>query len=76
MPIEGEDPWLSSTPLPPCAVPAAWMAGFSHLFHRLVDRFVQWNNARITRNALSQLSAHELNDIGLTPGDIDALTRR
>lgn len=49
---------------------------FSHLFHRLVDRFVQWNNARITRNALSQLSAHELNDIGLTPGDIDALTRR
>lgn len=32
-----------------------------------------WNDARVTRNALSNLSAHELEDIGLCRGDIDAL---
>ena len=30
-----------------------------------------WNDARITRKSLSQLSARELDDIGLTYGDID-----
>lgn len=30
-----------------------------------------WNDARVTRNALSKLSARELDDIGLVPGDIE-----
>ena len=38
--------------------------------------FAAWNDARLTRNSLAQLSAHELEDIGLTPGDIDTVSRR
>ena len=34
-----------------------------------------WNSARITRNALSKLSARELDDIGLCRGDIDRIGR-
>ncbi|MBT8418996.1 MAG: DUF1127 domain-containing protein [Silicimonas sp.] len=34
-----------------------------------------WNDTRRTRHILSQLTAHELDDIGLSRGDIDALTR-
>lgn len=30
-----------------------------------------WNDARVTRNALAQLSDRELEDIGLVRGDID-----
>lgn len=40
------------------------------------DKLIKWNDSRITRNALSQLSARELNDIGLVPGDIDRISRR
>ncbi len=35
-----------------------------------------WNDERITRNSLSKLSARELDDIGLTPGDISETARR
>ncbi len=35
-----------------------------------------WNDARKTQKILSRLSAHELNDIGLTPADVEAMTRR
>lgn len=35
-----------------------------------------WNDARITRNSLSQLSARELDDIGLSRGDIDLVASR
>lgn len=34
-----------------------------------------WNDARITRKALSKLSDRELDDIGLCRGDIETLTR-
>jgi len=30
-----------------------------------------WNDARVTRNALSKLSNHELDDLGLSRGDIE-----
>lgn len=40
------------------------------------DHLTSWNQARRTRNTLSRLSAHELEDIGLTPGDIDQITGR
>ncbi len=41
-----------------------------------VNRLTAWNNARRTRNVLSQLSAHELSDIGLSRGDVDTIGRR
>ena len=39
----------------------------------LVARISAWNQARRTRAALSRLSAHELDDIGLSRGDIDRI---
>ena len=42
----------------------------------LFTAVIRWNDARITRNALSQLSLRELNDIGLVPGDIERIARR
>ena len=47
---------------------------------RLVDgimnfktNMVEWNESRQTRKALSQLSAAQLEDIGVTRADIDKL---
>jgi uncharacterized protein YjiS (DUF1127 family) len=34
---------------------------------------VAWSDARVTRNALSSLSDRELEDIGLSRGDIAAV---
>lgn len=42
----------------------------------VVGRFNAWNDARRTRNALSKLGVHQLEDIGLVPGDIDRITDR
>lgn len=47
--------------------------------HRVATLFgtiADWNDARRTRKVLSQLSSHELDDIGLTRGDIDAIARQ
>jgi len=38
--------------------------------------FVAWNDARATRNALSRLNDRELNDIGLSRGDINLIGGR
>ena len=35
-----------------------------------------WNDARVTRKSLSKLSARELDDIGLSYGDIETITSR
>ncbi len=40
-----------------------------------VGVFKVWNDARITRKALSKLSDRELDDIGLCRGDIEMLGR-
>ena len=37
----------------------------------VVGRIAAWNDARVTRKALSQLSDRELDDLGLNRGDID-----
>ena len=37
---------------------------------------IRWNDARVTRKALSQLTVRELNDIGLAAGDIERIARR
>ena len=44
----------------------------------LVSGIIHWNETRRTRAALSQLTAHELDDIGLSRGDIESIgnTRR
>lgn len=39
----------------------------------LVSDIAHWNEVRRTRAALSKLSAHELEDIGLSRGDIDSI---
>ena len=43
---------------------------------RAWTRLADWNDARITRSMLSRLSAHELDDIGLCRGDIEAIALR
>ncbi len=47
--------------------------GLRAFFQRLVASISAWNDARLTRKALSQLSDRQLEDIGLTRGDIDRL---
>lgn len=37
--------------------------------------FQAWNDARVTRKALSKLSDRELDDIGLCRGDLDSIGR-
>ncbi len=52
-------------------------AGFSatRIISDLVANFAIWNDARITRKALSRLSNRELDDLGLCRGDIDDIAR-
>lgn len=38
--------------------------------HSLFTSLINWNDARVTRKALSKLSDRELDDIGLCRGDI------
>ena len=42
----------------------------------LIAKIVAWNDARVTRNALSGLTDRELEDIGLSRADIDAVATR
>jgi uncharacterized protein YjiS (DUF1127 family) len=46
------------------------------LYANTIGAFAAWNDARVTRAALAQLSDRELEDIGLSRGDIDAVARR
>ena len=50
--------------------------GFGGFFARALGMISTWNERRATRNALSQLSDRELDDIGLTRGDINAIARQ
>jgi uncharacterized protein YjiS (DUF1127 family) len=45
-------------------------------FVNMFGTVAAWNDARITRNSLSKLSARELDDIGLTYGDIEQVANR
>lgn len=49
---------------------------FSKFVASTTAAFVAWNDARITRNALSSLSDRELEDIGLIRGDIETVTEQ
>jgi uncharacterized protein YjiS (DUF1127 family) len=46
------------------------------LFIAALAAIVEWNDARMTRRSLEQLTDRELDDIGLSRGDIDAVARR
>lgn len=52
-------------------------AGFNatRIVAGLVSRIAVWNDARVTRKALSKLSNRELDDLGLCRGDIDDIAR-
>tara|TARA_R110002094_G_scaffold57982_21_gene69127 strand:+ start:619 stop:837 length:219 start_codon:yes stop_codon:yes gene_type:complete len=41
----------------------------------ILETVTDWNDARITRKALADLSDRELEDIGLIRGDIDAVAQ-
>ncbi|MFU8863180.1 MAG: DUF1127 domain-containing protein [Rhodobacterales bacterium] len=49
--------------------------GMTGFFSTMVGVVSAWNDARITRNALSKLSDRELEDIGLCRGDIDLVVK-
>ncbi|MCU0910521.1 MAG: DUF1127 domain-containing protein [Rhodobacteraceae bacterium] len=48
-------------------------ANLSSAVSAVIGRVVAWNDARVTRKALSRLSDHELADIGLSRSDIDSI---
>lgn len=50
-------------------------ARISGTVHSAIDAAVFWNDARLTRNALTSLSNRELADIGLSRGDIETVAR-
>jgi uncharacterized protein YjiS (DUF1127 family) len=52
------------------------LAILSKYLHVVAGAISSWNDARMTRNALSQLSTRELEDIGLVHSDIDKISRR
>ncbi len=43
---------------------------FIRFFSNIGNAAIAWNDARVTRNTLGKLSDRELDDIGLTRGDI------
>ena len=45
--------------------------GITSFIANAAGSLAAWNDARVTRNSLSKLSARELDDIGLTAGEID-----
>lgn len=55
--------------------PRALFAGSqsTSVFTTLISGILSWNDRRVTRAALSSLTARELEDIGLTFSDIDRL---
>ena len=49
--------------------------GAAGVLGNLVAMLATWNDARVTRKALSKLSDRELDDIGLCRGDIEFIGR-
>lgn len=58
--------------------PATGLVGgrVSSFLSTIVAEFAAWNDARVTRKALSKLTDRELDDIGLTRGDIEMIATR
>ena len=58
------------SPARPFALPAPLA-----LLSRAVAAVSRWNDVRVTRKALSALSDHDLNDLGLGRFEIEAVAR-
>ncbi|MDB6176703.1 DUF1127 domain-containing protein [Paracoccus sp. Z330] len=54
---------------------AAVVGGFGNVFVRFFSMVAAWNDARLTRRELNRLTDRELDDIGLTRGDIESIAR-
>lgn len=48
----------------------------SHFVANAFAALRNWNDARLTRKSLSQLTNRELDDIGLVRGDIEMISRQ
>jgi len=46
---------------------------FGQFFAKAFATFKTWNDNRATRKSLSKLTDHELEDIGLIRGDVEAM---
>ncbi|WP_170317650.1 DUF1127 domain-containing protein [Paroceanicella profunda] len=57
----------------PTASGAYGAAKTRSLFGSIVERYTVWQRTRATSRALRALSPAQLSDIGLEPGEIDAL---
>lgn len=63
------------------AIDTSRVAGFGAPAHQAgflrqaFARFADWRDRRATRSALARLSDHELEDIGLSRGEIDSICR-
>ncbi len=55
--------------------PAASAGLFGSVFGKIYIGFANWQASRATRAALVQLSDRELEDIGLSRGDIEMVAR-
>lgn len=55
---------------------SAAFAGRRFSIATLLAGIAVWNDARMTRKALSRLSTRELDDIGLSRADIDSVVAR
>lgn len=51
-------------------------AGRPSIFASAIAVLVNWHDARVTRRELSKLTAHELEDIGISYGDIEDIAKR
>jgi uncharacterized protein YjiS (DUF1127 family) len=49
--------------------------GLGSVVARMVSALNGWNDTRVTRRELSRLSDRELDDIGLSRGDIERVAR-
>ena len=58
------------------ARPVGATGRIGHVFASVAAKITAWNDQRVTRNALSQLTDRELEDIGLCRGDIDDIAAR
>jgi uncharacterized protein YjiS (DUF1127 family) len=60
--------------------PVVAKTGFGARIHTSItgvaSALIAWNERRVTRQELAKLSEHQLNDLGMTRGDIETLYRR
>ena len=56
--------------------PAISAGHVTRFIQNAIATVIDWNDERLTRKTLSQLTARELDDIGLNRGDIDTVARR